>query len=745
MATLWDKPVVTNEVTVEGEVARITFENESTGFRIVKLAQPGSSDRITLIGSMPRLAVGTTVRVRGTQENDPKHGAQIRVLGVTELAPNTLIGLERYLGSGLIAGIGQAYASRIVQTFGLETLRILDEAPWRLHEVAGLGKKRIEAVAKSWVEQRQAREAMLFLEGHGCSPALAMRVWKRYAKETVRLVQEDPYRLAIDVWGIGFRTADRIAASLGIAKDADKRVQAGLLQTLRDTETAGHVFLTEGALFEQTERLLGAESTIAYEKFRAARLELEALRLAVSEGEGSECIVYFTPLYNAEVFLAHAIAERLARKAPSLGDAAEVLARFERDARVSLAPAQRHAVDLAAQHGVLVITGGPGVGKTTLVRALLALLTAKGLIARLAAPTGRAAKRMSEATGQEATTIHRLLDFDPRTGAFKRDQDNPLEGAALIVDEMSMVDLPLAASLIAAAAPGMRLILVGDVDQLASVGPGAILRDLIDSGAVPCVRLTQIFRQGDGSLIVENAHRINAGQAPQVSKSADADFFIIQRTDAELAKQTVLELVTRRIPDKFGLDPVRDIQVLVPMHKGAAGSQALNAALQAALRPAGGSTGAEGEVVREGRSFRVGDKVMQLRNDYDRNVYNGDVGFVETADNEAGQLQVRFDEARLANYDSGNLDELMLAYACSIHKSQGSEYPAVVIPLLSSHFVMLSRNLLYTAVTRGKRLVVLVADPRALRLALSKLRIDDRKTRLRERLLEAVQHNVLAP
>jgi exodeoxyribonuclease V alpha subunit len=736
MATLWDRPAAHNEVTLEGEIARITFENESTGFRILKLAQAGASERITLVGSMPRLAVGTTVRVRGTQEHDPKHGPQLRVLGVTELAPNTLIGLERYLGSGLIAGIGQAYASRIVQTFGLQTLRILDEAPWRLHEVSGLGKKRIDAVAKSWVEQRQAREAMVFLEGHGCSPALALRVWKRYAKETVRLVQEDPYRLAIDVWGIGFRTADRIAVSLGIAKDADKRIQAGLLQTLRDTESAGHVFLTETALFEYTERLLGLESGIQLERFQAARAELEALRLAVSEGEGSARIVYFTPLHTAEVFLAEAVAERLARPTTELGDTTAVLARFERDARVTLAPAQREAVALAAQRNVLVITGGPGVGKTTLVRALLALLTSKGLVARLAAPTGRAAKRMSEATGQEATTIHRLLDFDPRTGAFKRNHDNPIDGAALIVDEMSMVDLPLGASLLAALAPDMRLILVGDVDQLASVGPGALLRDFIDSGVVPCVRLTQIFRQGDGSLIVENAHRINAGKAPQVSRATDADFFIINRNDAEHAKQTVLELVTKRIPEKFGLDPIRDIQVLVPMHKGAAGSQALNTALQAALKPLS-SPGAE--LAREGRSFRLGDKVMQLRNDYDRNVYNGDVGFVETLDNEAGNLQVRFDDARLANYDTGNLDELTLAYACSIHKSQGSEYPAVVIPLLSSHFVMLSRNLLYTAVTRGKRLVVLVADPKAIRLALSTLRIDDRKTRLRERLLLALE------
>lgn len=716
------------EVAVEGEVEVVTYENRETGFRVVKIAVDGRRDRLAVVGAFPRVVVGSRVRARGTIEVDRNHGEQLRASSVTELAPTTLTGIEKYLASGLIKGIGPTFASRIVEKFGLETLKVLEEQPHRLREVSGLGASRADSLITSWQEQRAIRDVMVFLQAHGASAHLAARIFKRYGPKAVSIVSTDPYRLAIDVWGVGFRTADRIASQMGIAKDSIERFQAALLQALRDATDHGHCYVGTEDLTTAAGRLL-SEDASANEPIDVAPLEraLGALvtgGYVVAERTGSlerarpddlrGAAIYERRMHETERRLAERFAALASAKDVVLSGIAQAIERFERETKTELAEEQRRAVEQAARSPLLVVTGGPGVGKTTIVKAILSVFDRAGVVTRLAAPTGRAAKRMSEATGKEAATLHRLLEFDPKTGAFKRDAKKPVDAGALIVDESSMVDVWMADALTQAVADGARLVLVGDVDQLPSVGPGSVLRDAITSGVVPTVRLVKIFRQAEKSLIVQNAHRINAGEAPVVPEAGDtsSDFFVIDKRDPEEARNIVLEVVTKRIPRRFGLDPVRDVQVLTPMNRGPVGTLALNEALQAALNPTGPS------LVRGKTTFRVGDKVMQLKNDYDRNVWNGDVGVVAAVDAEEETMVVRYDE-REVDYDGSSLDELALAYACTIHKSQGSEYPAVVIPLLTSHFVMLSKNLLYTAVTRGKRLVVLVADPRAVRLSLS--------------------------
>ncbi len=724
---------VGTETVVEGVVERVTFESAETSFRVVKLAVEGRADRLSIVGTFPRMAPGARVRVRGQIEVDRKHGEQLRVASLIELAPDTLAGLEKYLASGLIKGVGPKIAQRIVATFGLKTLQVLDEEPHRLREVEGLGEKKRQVLAKVWKEQRTLRDVMVFLQAHGASGSLAARIVKRYGQAAMNVVSREPYRLALDVRGVGFKTADRIAATLGVAVDSPARMQAGVHQVLHDLTDAGHVWTEQDDLVGRAAAMLSLDPDDQEVRARLTRA-IEALVLgghAVVEDLRGARVVYATEMHAAELRLARRLRELAASPVRALDGAAQAIREFETRAGVELAPEQRSAVDEAARRQVLVVTGGPGVGKTTIVRAILAVLARAKVDFRLAAPTGRAAKRMSEATGQGAMTLHRMLEFEPKTQSFKRNRHNPLEAGAVVVDEASMLDLPKADALTDAIAPGTRLVLVGDVDQLESVGPGAVLRDVIVSGALPCVRLRQIFRQAARSLIVTNAHRINEGQPPLAPPDgAKADFFIVERRDPDKARATILELVTTRIPPRFGLDPARDVQVLTPMNRGPVGALALNEALQAALNPRGDA------FVRGTRTYRKGDKVMQLRNDYDKNVFNGDVGFVSSIDPEEGTLVVRFDEREVA-FDASDLDDLSLAYACTVHKSQGSEYPAVVVPLLTTHFVMLSKNLLYTAVTRGKRLVVLVADPRAVELALSRGRREERRTRLAERLAGA--------
>ena len=726
------------EVAIEGEVERITFENRETGFRVVKVVVPGRRDILTIVGMFPQVAVGARVRARGPMEVDRNHGEQLRATSVTELAPTTLSGIEKYLGSGLIKGIGEVTAQRIVEKFGLETLKVLDEEPHRLREVNGLGRTRADSLVAAWQEQRAIRDVMIFLQAHGASPMLATRIFKRYGPKAVSIISGNPYRLAIDVWGVGFRTADRIAASMGIGRDSLERMQAALLQALRDTTDNGHCYAVAEDLTARAARLLATDSQEAempspdiVARLDEALVAIVRAGYVVAERPGTldraraddlrGAAIYDVAMHEAEVRLSTRLGSLARVEKDDLRGFAEAVAAFEKESGTVLAEEQRLAVEKAARCPLLVVTGGPGVGKTTIVKAILSVFDRAKVVTRLAAPTGRAAKRMSEATGREAATLHRLLEFEPKKNAFKRDAKNPLDAGAIIVDESSMVDVWMADALTQAIADGARLVLVGDVDQLPSVGPGSFLRDAIDSGVVPCVRLVKIFRQAEKSLIVQNAHRINAGEPPVVPEAGDtsSDFFVVEKRDADEARRVIIELVTNRIPRRFGLDPVRDIQVLTPMNRGPAGTLLLNEELQAALNPTGPS------ITRGKTRFRVGDKVMQLRNDYDRNVWNGDVGIVASVDEEEETLVVRFadggssSEAREVPYDGASLDELALAYASTIHKSQGSEYPAVVIPFLTTHFVMLSKNLLYTAVTRGKRLVVLVADPRALRIALS--------------------------
>ena len=711
--------------TLTGEVERVTFENEATSFRVIRLGSvEGAGARrgpLPVVGTFPAVGPGTRVRVTGDFVTDAKHGEQFRVETLIPIAPSTLSGLEKYLGSGLIHGIGPGFAKRIVATFGLDSLSVLDQHPERLSEVTGIGERRIEEIKKTWASQRAISNIMMLLQTHGASPALAARIFKQYGDKAASTLQRSPYRLALDVRGVGFKTADKIARSLGISGDHPERAQAGVMHELGVLAEQGHVVIPRELIVERAASMLEIDEG----HVTAALESLWAAERVVIEAGG----VYLTWLYRAEVAVATGLKRLLESPGKELGGLAAALAAFEQASKIELAPGQRAAVEAAARHKVVVITGGPGVGKTTIVRAILNVLSRSRLRVKLAAPTGRAAKRLTESTGLEASTLHRLLAYDPRQQIFQLDSDNPIEADVVIVDEASMIDVPLGAALIGALPTAARLIVVGDSDQLPSVGPGALLRDLIDSGAIPTVRLNEIFRQAGESRIVLNAHRILHGEMPESAdaESPNADFFVVPRKTPEEAAELVRELVVARIPRRFGFDPKKDIQVLTPMHRGAAGTTALNELLQTALNPAGPA------LESRGQKLRLGDKVMQTRNDYEREAFNGDIGVVSSVDLEARKLQVRFDQ-RDVEYDDPSLASLTLAYATSIHKSQGSEYPAVVIPLLTTHFVMLSRNLVYTAVTRAKKLCVLAADPRAIRLALAETRREERTTRLAERL-----------
>ncbi|MFO0549425.1 MAG: ATP-dependent RecD-like DNA helicase [Polyangiaceae bacterium] len=732
------RPDVGASITLEGEVTSIVYSNDDTGFRVVRVAVDGEGERI-VVGPGPSVVAGARVRATGKLVKDPKHGEQVKCDTLMVLAPSTLAGVERFLASGLIPGVGQAFARRIVEAFGENTLDVLDHHTERLEEVPGLGPKRATQIQRAWEAHRVVGAIMIFLQSHGASPSLASRIYKRFGARSIAIVSASPYRLALDVWGVGFKTADRLASSLGIAKNAPERAQAGVLHVLHERAGRGHCFTERIELAQLGAQMLEVDpqdveraiDTLA----AGARVKVDDHVLGMLVGpsgfsnEGSA--IYAPDLFEAEVGVAEQLVD-LAQAPPAGRPLAplveKVVEEFETRAKVTLADAQRAALELVASHKVVVVTGGPGVGKTTIVRALLMLFDRAALETRLAAPTGRAAKRMTEATRRDATTLHRLLEFDPQTREFTRDDDNPIDTGAVIVDESSMIDLELMHALLRALPQQARLVLVGDVDQLPSVGPGAVLRDVIGSGVVPTARLTAIFRQAEGSHIVANAHRIHDGFSPESDTGPSGEFYVIERQSDEAAADMVLDLVTNRIPKRFGLDPTRDVQVLTPMHKGSSGTISLNERIQASLNPVGPS-------VRTGaRTIRLGDKVMQLRNDYDREVYNGDVGVVSRIDAEARRLDVQFDADRTVAYEESDLEELTLAYATSIHKSQGSEYPAVVIPFTMSHFVMLSRNLLYTAVTRGRRLVVLVADPRAISLGLAETRKELRSTGLSARL-----------
>ena len=710
----------TDPTTVEGVLERVVYQNEETAWSVVALRVAGSTEAVSATGNLLGVRVGERLRLSGTWEQSKKWGRQFKAESYLTLRPTTRDGIERYLASGLVEGIGPSIAKRIVAHFGEATLDVLEQTPQRLTEVEGIGPVRAHRIDQAWAEQRAIKDVMIFLGEFGVTAAFAIRIFKRYGNKTIATVRSNPYQLALDVRGIGFRTADAIALKLGLDRRAPARIEAGALHALLEAEKDGHVFLPGAELAARASELLGVEPPLIDAAVSTLTLSGHAVR------DGAD--VYLHALFDAELEATAA----LAHFGPDAfeADVDGVIAAFEEDRTLTLAEEQRAAIHAAATSRLLVITGGPGTGKTTIVNGILRVFETKHLRIALAAPTGRAAKRMHETTGLEAKTIHRLLEYSPEDNAFVRNEDNLLEADAVIVDEVSMLDVPLLADLVKAVPPSARLVLVGDVDQLPSVGPGNVLGDIIASGCARVVRLTQIFRQAASSRIVVNAHRIIHGEMPDLHpapKDELADFYFIERSRPDDVLEAIDKVVSERIPRRFGLDPFDDVQILTPMHRGPLGAQAINRRIQSLLNPAGPT------YERGATTFRVGDKVMQTRNDYELGVFNGDLGRVAAVDPEEGTLDVRYDE-RLVRYEKKLLDALVLAYACTIHKSQGSEYPAVVMPVSTQHYVMLHRNLLYTGVTRGKQLVVLVGTSRALRMAVDNRRELVRHSRLAERL-----------
>ena len=702
-----------------GSIERVTFHNADNGFAVLKTAVKGHRDLVTLVGHLAFVIPGEFVEAEGRWVVDRDHGQQFKADSIRTTHPGSSEGMERYLGSGFVKGIGPHFAAKLVEMFGVKVFEIIDKQPERLTEVHGIGKTRQERIASSWHEQRVVREIMVFLHSYGVGTARAVRIYKTYGDDAIGTVRANPYRLAHDIRGIGFKTADEIAERLGIKRNSPLRAQAGVAYVLMEFTGEGHCAFPEDQLVKKTSELLGLDEGIVR---AAVEHEIGEGRL-VRDRVGGEIWIYLTALYQAETKLAARMRQLCLSSHPLPKiDIEKALAWVEEKVELQLAPAQRDAISLAATSKVLIITGGPGVGKTTIVDSILRIFSAKNLRCLLSAPTGRAAKRLSEATGHESKTIHRLLEFDPSTYAFKRNADNPLEADVVLIDEVSMMDLPLAHSIIQAVPDHAALILVGDVDQLPSVGPGLVLADLIDSGAVPTIRLTEIFRQAAESQIVQAAHRINSGRIPNLRPpNGQTDFYFVAADEPEAAVEKLLQVVTERIPKRFGFDPVQDIQVLTPMHRGDLGSRNLNQLLQERLNPPASD---KSEIQRFGHVYRVGDKVLQTQNDYYKEVLNGDLGIIKAVKVDDSEVHVSFD-GRMVNYDFGELDELMPAYAMSIHKSQGSEFPVVVIPIHTQHYMMLQRNLLYTGVTRGKSLVVLVGTTKAIAIAVN--RVDARR------------------
>ena len=722
------KPSITDNPVerISGSVERVTFHSEESGFCVLKTKVKGHRDLITVIGSAASITPGEYVECVGSWHNDKTHGLQFKSTLLKVVPPSTLEGIEKYLGSGMVKGIGPHFAKILIKAFGVDVFTVIEETPERLLTLPGIGKKRTDKITAAWSEQKAIREIMVFLQSHGVGTGRAVRIYKTYGDEAIVKVSENPYRLALDIHGIGFKTADLIAQKLGIAPDSLIRAQAGVRHVLQELSGDGHCAASHDSLIQEAEKLLEIPVSILEE---AVREEVVQENLVQEDIEGINCL-FLTPLYLAEIGVANSI-KRILDGVPPWGKVEEVKALpwVEEKTGLTLSESQKDAVRLALTNKMVVITGGPGVGKTTLVNSILLIVRAKQVNVTLCAPTGRAAKRLSESTGLEAKTIHRLLEFDPKSFGFKRSKDNPLETDLVVIDESSMVDVTLMNKLLAAIPSSAALMIVGDVDQLPSVGPGSVVADIIDSGAVPTVRLIEIFRQAASSRIIVNAHRINKGEMPLKGEAGElTDFYFIPAETPEEIHAKLLQVVTERIPKRFGMHPVKDVQVLTPMNRGGLGSHSLNAELQKALNPNG-----EPKVTRFGTTFSPGDKVIQTVNNYDKEVFNGDIGQIDTVDTVEGVIRVEYD-GRIVEYEFGELDEVSLAYATSIHKSQGSEYPAVVIPLAMQHYTLLERNLIYTAVTRGKKLVTIIGQPKALAMAVKNRKSNKRLTNLAARI-----------
>ena len=702
-------PAESTTEVLAGLVERVTFHNSENGFCVLRVKARGHRDLVTTVGHAAMISAGEWITASGVWLNDRNHGLQFKAHFLKTHAPSTTDGIEKYLGSGMIRGIGPVYAKRLVKAFGKDVFDIIEAAPERLREVTGIGPMRAAKITAGWADQKVIREIMVFLHQHGVGTARAVRIFKTYGTDAVQVMSENPYRLSKDIRGIGFRTADMIAEKLGIEKTAMIRVRAGISFALTEAMGDGHCGLPRAELIGLAGKLLEVPAPL----IDSALEEELAEETVTADRVGDTDCIFLTGLYLAE----RGISEHVKRiRAGALPwpeiDADRALPWIEQKTGLTLAASQAEAIRLALRSKLMVITGGPGVGKTTIVNSILRILAAKAVKLLLCAPTGRAAKRMTEATSMEAKTIHRLLEFDPKAFGFKRNEENPLDCDLLVVDESSMVDVLLMQSLLKAVPSTAALLIVGDIDQLPSVGPGQVLADIIGSGAVPVVCLTEVFRQAAQSKIITTAHAINAGRLPDLGKpDGEADFYFVPAADPEQAVSRIVELVAKRIPQRFGFDPIKDIQVLCPMNRGGVGARSLNIELQAALNPAG-----EKKVERFGWTFAPGDKVMQIENDYDKDVYNGDIGMIEDVDLDDGEVAVNFD-GRAVTFLFGELDTLVPAYAATIHKSQGSEYPAVVIPVMTQHYAMLQRNLIYTGVTRGKKLVVLVGQKKAVAIA----------------------------
>jgi exodeoxyribonuclease V alpha subunit len=723
------KAATTSDVPVErisGSVERVTFHSEESGFCVIRIKVKGKRELVTVIGSAATITPGEFVECVGTWHNDKTHGLQFKTTHLKTVPPSTLEGIEKYLGSGMVKGIGPHFAKVLVKAFGVDVFTVIEETPERMLSLPGIGKKRTDKVTAAWAEQKAIREIMVFLQSHGVGTGRAVRIYKTYGDEAIIKVSENPYRLALDIHGIGFKTADVIAGRLGIAPDSLIRAQAGVRHVLQELSGDGHCAAPHDTLIKESVKLLEIDEAILEE---AIREEVTQENLVPEEIDGVPCL-FLSALHRAELGVANSV-RRILSGEPPWGkiDVEKALPWVEEKTGLSLSQSQKDAVCLALTSKALVITGGPGTGKTTLVNSILKILAAKQLEILLAAPTGRAAKRMTETTGREAKTIHRLLEFDPQSFGFKRGRDNPLEADLIVIDESSMVDVVLMNKLLAAVPDSAALMIVGDVDQLPSVGPGAVLADIITSGSVPTVRLTEIFRQAATSKIIVNAHRINKGELPLRNETEElSDFYFIPAETPEEIHAKLLQVVTERIPKRFGLHPVKDVQVLTPMNRGGLGAHALNAELQKVL-----NGNSEPKITRFGTTYSPGDKIIQTVNNYDKEVFNGDIGQILEIDTEESSLKADYD-GRIVEYEFSELDEVSLAYATSIHKSQGSEYPAVVIPLAMQHYMLLERNLIYTAVTRGKKLVTIIGQPKALGMAVKNKNATKRLTNLTARL-----------